>query len=79
MTQTAVKRPGQRATLGDEIGFAMEPDYLYARLVGILKDPKAAKWAIVRRYQPGDRVGVPTGEYYRVWLLVPWTGEKGPM
>jgi hypothetical protein len=58
--------------LGDELGHPIEPSQRWARLVGILKDPAAAKWAVVRVYRPGDRTGIPTGEYRRAWLLVPY-------
>lgn len=64
--------------LGDELGYNMEPDKLWARLVGIRKDPNVTKWAVIRLYRECDRVGVPTGEYRVAWMLVPWTGTTHP-
>jgi hypothetical protein len=68
-------RVGDTVRLGTAIGVTMEPDWLWARLVGILKRHEGIGPYVLRKYVDGDG-WYPTGEYVRTSFigLVPWTG-----
>jgi hypothetical protein len=69
----------ERIRLGDELGYTQEPGWLYARVVGIRKDDcPPMKRIIFRRYAPGDRLGVPTGEHRTGWLVTRWERAEEP-
>lgn len=69
------KKPGMVIELGDELGHPMEPGDRYGRVVGIRKDDcKPIEQIIIRKYEPGDRLGIPTGEYRTSWLIVAYEG-----
>lgn len=69
---TALKKPGDRAELGDILGHPQEPDVRWARIVGFRKDDcRPMDRYIIRLFaNPDERW--PTGEYRATWLLVPW-------
>jgi hypothetical protein len=69
------KKPGMAIELGDEIGHPMEPHKRHGRIVGIRNDDcPAIEQFIYRLYQPGDRLGIPTGGYQTSWLIVAYEG-----
>jgi hypothetical protein len=67
---------GDTAEIGDLVGMAMEPDYLYARVVGFRTAADPAMRAVLRRFRPDDGRW-PTGGYVSTWCLIPWTGRSG--
>ena len=71
------KKAGMEIELGDEIGHPMEPGDRLGRIVGIRKDDcRPIERFIYRRYEPDDRLGIPTGEYRTTWLLVAYAGRE---
>jgi hypothetical protein len=67
---------GPALYVGTELGHPLEPQYLFARVVGILHDERLTNRVIARMYQPGDRLGVPTGDYYRPLVTVRYTDGR---
>jgi len=69
-------KSGEQVRLGTALGVAMEPSWLWARLVGIAHTTGPRRF-IVRKYRPGDG-WYPTGEYLRTTIigLVPWDGKR---
>lgn len=71
------KEPGMAIELGDELGHPMEPCDRYGRVVGIRKDDcRPIEKIIYRRYEPGDRLGIPTGEHRSTCMCVAYEGPR---
>jgi hypothetical protein len=76
---TGRKRPGDTVALGDDLGYSLEPDVRWARVVGITHAATNPAYPtmrlILRQYTEHDG-DFPTGTYRRGSLsVVPWTGK----
>lgn len=72
----APKQTGDPIERGDILGFTIEAEMRYGRVVGWIKpgvplENRRAARVIVREFRPGDGRW-PTGEYSRSWMLVAW-------
>ena len=71
---------GQQVRLGVEVAAYWQPHVLYARLVSISREPlDPLRGYLVREYQPGDHIGIPTGPHWWTALtqIVPWQPPPG--
>lgn len=68
---------GKTIRVGDIIGFAIEPQMRYARVVGWVKGPLPSlprSRVLVREFRPFDGRW-PTGNYVRPSWITPWEHE----